>query len=61
METLTLNEWIDQFKAQFNDRELNYMRTLKAKIVLQLKDKETAQVHLHDLEYLSKEAEIPGN
>ena len=57
MNALTLNEWIDQFKSRFDERELKYMAAHKARIVLQLKDKETGEIHLHKLDYQSKDAE----
>ncbi len=57
MSPITLNDWIEQLKARFEERELKYMTAHKAKIFLQLKDKETGEIHLHELEYESKEAE----
>lgn len=57
MNALTINSWIEQFKARFDQRELSYMTVHRAKIVLQVKDKETGEIHLHELEYQSKDAE----
>ncbi len=57
MNAITLNDWIEQLKARFDERELRYMTTHKAKIFLQLKDQETGELHLHKIEYQSKEAE----
>ncbi len=57
MNTITLGDWIEQLKGRFDERALNYMTAHKAKIFLQLKDKETGEVHVHELEYQSKEAE----
>ena len=56
MKKITLDEWIEQFKSRFNERELKYMTAHKAQIYLQLKDEETGEIHLHKLEYVSKEA-----
>ena len=57
MSQITLNDWIEQLKGRFDERELKYMTAHEAKIFLQLKDKETGEIHLHQLEYQSKEAE----
>jgi hypothetical protein len=57
MESLSLNEWIEQLRARFDQRTLSYMSVHKAKIALQLKDKETGEIHLHQLDYESKDAE----
>jgi hypothetical protein len=57
MESLSLNEWIEQLRARFDQRALSYMSVHKAKIALQLKDKETGEIHLHQLDYESKDAE----
>ena len=57
MKAITLDEWIEQFKSQFDERGLRYMSVHKAKIALQLKDKETGEIHLHQLDYQSKDAE----
>ncbi|MDP2646530.1 MAG: hypothetical protein Q8P24_16445 [Desulfobacterales bacterium] len=56
MSALTINSWIEQFKARFDQRELSYMTVHRAKIVLQVKDMETGEIHLHELEYQSKDA-----
>lgn len=55
MKIMTLDNWIEKFKARFNERELRYMTTQKAKIYLQLKDSETGEIHLHKLEYQGEE------
>ena len=57
MNAITLNDWIDQLKARFDERTLRYMTAHKAKIFLQLKDHETGELHLHQIEYVSKDAE----
>ena len=57
MKTITLNDWIEHLRARFNERELRYMVAHKAKIYLQLKDTETGEIHLHEVEYQSKESE----
>lgn len=57
MNVLSLNEWIEQLRARFDQRTLSYMAVHKAKITLQLKDKETGEIHLHQLDYESKDAE----
>ena len=57
MQITTLNEWIDELRARFDDRERLYMSVQKAKIVLQLKDQETGEFHLHNLDYQSKDAQ----
>ncbi|MDA9101162.1 hypothetical protein N9K06_00650 [Omnitrophica bacterium] len=56
-EFISLHDWIEQFKSRFNERELKYMAAHKASIVLQLKDKETGEIYLHQLDYRSKEAQ----
>lgn len=57
MNAPTVNQWIEQLKGRFDERELNYMRAHKAKIFLQVKDLETGEIHLHELDYVSKDAE----
>jgi len=57
MHVLTISEWMEKFRSRFNERELTYMTVHKARIILQLKDKETGEVHFHELDYRSKEAE----
>jgi len=57
MNAISLNDWIEQFKARFDERDLKYMTAHKAEMVVQLKDKETGEIHLHKLSYRSKEAE----
>ena len=57
MDAITLDDWIKQLKSRFDERELKYLKALKAKIYLQLKDRETGELHLHEFEYVSKEAE----
>ena len=53
----TLNEWIQDFKDRFDNRELKYMTVHKAMIQIQLKDAETGEIVLHNFEYASKDAE----
>jgi hypothetical protein len=47
-EHTTLSDWIDQLKSRFNERELKYMTAHRAR---------TGEIHLHDIDYQSKEAE----
>lgn len=57
MNRVTLNNWIEELRSRFDERELKYMSAHKAKIWLQLKDTETGELHLHEIEYQSKDAE----
>lgn len=52
-----LRSWVNKFLSHFDDRELDYMRVHKATVKLQIKDPETGEIHLHKLEYISKDAE----
>lgn len=54
---MKIQDWIEQLKQQFEKRDLEYMTVHKACITLQLKDKETGNIHLHKLDYTSKAAE----
>lgn len=56
-EIMTLSEWTESFKKRFEQRERDYMQVHKATILLQLKDKETGEIQMHELEYISREAE----
>ena len=56
-EKKTLATWFEELKERFDGRELNYLSVHKAKITLQLKDKETDEIHLHNLEYVAKGAQ----
>ena len=53
----TLAVWFDELKEKFDGRELNYLAVHKAKIMLQLKDNETDEIQLHNLEYMAKDAQ----
>jgi len=53
----TLDGWIDDLRKKFNGRELIYQNVQKAKIQLQLKDLETGEIHLHNLEYTANDAQ----
>jgi len=53
----TLNEWIEELRGRFDNRALTYQSVHKATIMLQLKDSETGEIHLHNIEYTSKDAE----
>ena len=54
---MTLREWIEQFKEQFDGRDLDYMKVVRVSIAAQLKDSETGNIHLHNLTYKAKEAQ----
>ena len=53
----TLAIWFEELKEKFDGRELNYLTVHKAKIILQLKDNETGEIHLHNLEYVANDAQ----
>lgn len=57
MNEITLKGWLGQLQQRFDERTLQYLVVHKAQIVLQLKDKETGQIHLHEIEYLSRSAQ----
>ena len=54
---MTLKEFAKEFLARFDKREAEYMRVYKAKLLLQLKDVETGNIELHEVEYTHKDAE----
>jgi len=56
-EKKTLTIWFEELKERFDGRELNYLSVHKAKIILQLKDNETGEIHLHNLEYVANDAQ----
>jgi len=56
-EKKTLAIWFEELRGKFDGRELNYLTVHKAKIILQLKDNETGEIHLHNLEYAAKDAQ----
>ena len=63
-EKKTLAIWFEELKEKFEGRELNYLTVHKAKIILQLKDNETGEIHLHNLEYVANDAQnlaLKGN
>lgn len=57
MSAPTIRIWIKRLMNRFDGRELDYMRVHKAVIELQVKDPETGEIHLHRLEFVSKDAE----
>ena len=56
-EKKTLTIWFEELKGRFDGRELNYLSVHKVKITLQLKDNETGEIHLHNLEYVANDAQ----
>jgi len=54
--TMNLNNWIESLKERFDERTLDYQTVQKAHITLQIKDEETGEIHLHNLEYKAKNA-----
>ena len=51
---MKLKEWIEDWKAQYDARELEYLEVQKVMIQLQLKDKETGEIHLQNSSYIDK-------
>lgn len=54
---MKLKDWIENWKAQYDPRELEYMEVQKVLIQIQLKDKETGEIHIKNSEYKNKQAE----
>jgi hypothetical protein len=54
---MTLQEFMKEFLNRFDKREAEYMRVHKVKVLLQLKDLETNNIELHEVEYTHKDAE----
>ena len=52
----TLDNWLWELKKKFDGRQLRYMTVHKALIQIQLKDSETGQIELHNIEYKGKDA-----
>ena len=57
MNSMTLNEWIEKLRSRFSERERKYMTACKATIRLQLKDRETGEIHIHQLNYQNADSE----
>jgi hypothetical protein len=57
MKKKTLQEWFKELYEQFDERDLKYLSVQKALIQFQLKDAETGEIHLHNVEYKAKELE----
>ena len=53
---MKFNDWIDNFKEQFEKKELHTCEVHKVKIQLQLKNPITNEIELHDMQYTSKDA-----
>lgn len=53
---MKLLDWIEDWKAQYNKRELEYMEVQKVLIQIQLKDKETEEIYIQNSEYKAKDA-----
>ena len=51
---MKLKEWIEDWKAQYDTRELEYLEVQKVMIQLQLKDKETGEIHLQNSSFVDK-------
>ena len=54
---MKLNDWIEDWKRQYNARELEYMEVRKVLIQIQLKDKETGEITIQNSTYTDKQAE----
>ena len=54
---MSLNNWIEDWKRQYDVRELEYMEVQKVLIQIQLKDKETGEIHIQNSTYKAKKAE----
>ena len=54
---MKLNDWIEDWKRQYDARELEYMEVRKVLIQIQLKDKETGEIHIQNSTYTNKQAE----
>ena len=54
---MKLIDWIEDWKCQYDARELEYMEVQKVLIQIQLKDKETGQIHIQNSTYTDKKAE----
>lgn len=54
---MKLKDWVDDWKKQYSARELEYMEVQKALIQIQLKDKETGEMHIQNSTYKDKQAE----
>lgn len=56
MKNITLRKWLQIFTDKFSQRELDHMIAYRAVVNIQLLDKETEELHTHELEYISKSA-----
>ena len=54
---MKLKDWIEDWKAQYDPRELEYMEVQKVIIQIQLKDQETGEMHIQNSTYKDKQAE----
>ena len=54
---MKLIDWIEDWKHQYDARELEYMEVRKVLIQIQLKDKETGEIHIQNSTYTDKQAE----
>lgn len=54
---MKLLDWIEDWKAQYSKRELEYMEVQKVLIQIQLKDKETEEIHIQNSTYKDKNVE----
>ena len=53
---MTLRKWIEDFKAQFDERELDFRTVQKASLAVQLIDGETGLVHIHNVKFKAPDA-----
>ena len=54
---MKLREWIINWQEQYDARELEYMEVSKVLIQVQLKDRETGEIHITNSEYKAKNCE----
>lgn len=50
----SLQSWIKDLADNFSEQELKYGAVHKAKLILQVEDCDTREMHLHNLKYTSK-------
>ena len=53
---MNIDKFCEDLKKQFNHLEINYLDVQKAEVRFQLRNPETGELHLHKLEYKSKDA-----
>lgn len=54
---MKIKEWLEEAKKKLDKEELEHLEVKKGKIQLQLKNRITDEIEIHEFDYIAKDAE----